>query len=87
MSPEAYEELRVAAAEAVVFLRGTSQCHVHQHIDVAIMTHDGPCVHHGPVCEVAPEILPEPCPIVAARDEVVERLTDALGTRDMSNFI
>lgn len=85
MSPEAYEELQKAAAEAVVFLRGQAICPVHEHADVVILTNEGPTTWHGPICEIMEGNVP--CYFREQRDELKQKLIEALGTKDMSHFL
>lgn len=78
------EETQVALAEAVVFLR-SHFCPYHDHVNIAIVTHDGPTVWHGPACEV-PELGVE-CEYHREREELLERCYEALGTKDMSRYV
>lgn len=78
------EETQIALAKVVVFVR-SHFCPYHEHMDVAIVTHDGVVTYHLPVCEV-PELGLQ-CDFVDERNELLNECYMALGTRDMSSYI
>jgi hypothetical protein len=89
MTPEQYEEVLKTLAELVVFVRGQAVCPYHAHMDIALLTKEGPTIWHGPWCE-SPEasaLFKETCEFVMQRDEILWRVYEALGTKDMTNFI
>lgn len=78
------EDTQRALAELVSFTR-TYTCPLHAHVSVLILTPDGPTEWHGPACEIANEL--ENCEFIAHRQEVLAKAYEALGTKDMSNYL
>lgn len=84
---EKLEEANEMVAKLVVFIRGMCICPLHQHVDVVLMTHDGPVQWHGPACEVPAEGVGPWCEFVQARTELLDEVYEGLGTRDMTEYL
>jgi len=79
------EEMQIALASTVIFLR-SHPCPYHEHAMVIMILEERATLIHGPVCEIAPELIDGGCEYNTKRTELLERCYEALGTKDMSEF-